>query len=580
MSSLPLGGSYLFSETKPEDVFTPEDFTDEHKMIGETTTRFVNNNILPVMEEIEEQKEGMLTKLLMDCAELGLLGIDVQEKYDGMDLGKVTSGIVAERMGRAGTFGMMAHGGTTGIGSMPIVYFGNEDQKSRYLPGIVSADIVGAYALTEPEAGSDAMSIKTRAVLSPDGKYYLLNGTKQFISNAIIAGIFIVFAKIDGDKFTTFIVDKDAEGLTLGPEEKKMGIKGSSTRTVIMENCKVPVENLLFEIGKGHVVAFNTLNLGRYKMAASSVGQAKFALELSATYGNERTQFRTPIGEFGLIKEKLAEMATKIYAAESSLYRLSGLLEDALSGMHGVEDGQAAARLIEEYALECAANKIFATEILAYCVDEGVQIFGGYGFSSEYTIERLYRDARVTRIFEGTNEINRSIIPANILRKKGLPLQEAFEKVGQMAKGGAVTRKNEVDLVQAAKDVFVYTLAEGMKKQDKALMKSQEFVGRFADMAILTLAMESALLRSQKTAKNQGADKAKTQENMARLFVYTTFDKVAGIAKDTLAAIFDGADLETRLEQLQSLAKYTPCNTVAVRREIAAVISAAGKYVV
>ena len=573
-----MGGSYLFTETNPNDIFTPEDFSDEHKMIADTTTRFVVNNVLPVIEEVDEQKEGLLLKLLKSCGELGLLGIDIQEKYEGMDLGKVTSGLVAERLGRAGTFGMMAHGGTTGIGSVPIVYFGTEEQKKKYLPGITTADIVGAYALTEPEAGSDAMSIKTKAVLSPDGKHYLLNGTKQFISNAIIAGIFIVFAKVDGDKFSTFIVEKGTEGLSLGPEEKKMGIKGSSTRTVIMENCKVPVENLLFEIGKGHVVAFNTLNLGRYKIAAGSLGQAKFALELSATYGNERTQFKTPIGQFGLIKEKLADMATKIYAAECSLYRLAGLLEGALSTMHGVEDGQAAAKLIEEYAIECAVNKIFATEILAFCVDEGVQIFGGYGFSSEYTIERLYRDARVTRLFEGTSEINRTIIPANILRKKGLPVQEAFEKVGQLVKSGPAARKDEKDLVQAAKDIFAFTLGEGMKKFDKALMKSQEFVGRFADMAILTFAMESSLLRAQKSAGSLGAEKAKIQANMAKLFIATTIGQVACIAKDTLAAIYEGAELETALTQLQSLANYTPCNTVALRRDIAAVVSDAGKY--
>lgn len=582
MSNIPKGGSYIFFATNPEDIFTPEDFTDEHKMIYRTTTGFVANNILPVIEEIDDKKEGLAQELLKSCGELGLLGIDIPEKYDGMEMDKITSAIVAECMGRAGSFGMMIHGGHTGIGSTPIVYFGNHDQKQKYLPGVVSGERTGAYALTEPEAGTDAMSIKTKAVMSSDGKYYILNGTKQFISNAAIADYHIVFAKVDGDKFTTFIIDADTEGLSTGPEEKKLGVRGSSTRTVILDNAKVPVENVLFKVGLGHVVAFNILNLGRYKIAAGSLGIAKFALELAATYANERKQFNTPIAEFGLIKEKIAEMAIKIYVAESMIYRTGGLIEDSLHDTD-LTDGQAAAKRIEEYSVECSMNKVFATETLAYCVDEGVQIFGGYGVSSEYTIERLYRDARVTRIFEGTNEINRSIIPTTLVRKatKGdLPIQEALEKLRQLLNTKAIVRKDEADLVQAAKEIFIFVLDAAEKKYGKALAKNQEIIGRLADLAIQVFAMESAWLRAQKAASKLGEDEAKIKLNMATVYINSTISELVNIARETLAAIAEGTELTDVLEQLRILSIFTPRNTVGLRREIAAAISDAGKYVV
>ena len=579
MSNLPKGGSYLFGVTNPEDIFTPEDFTDEHKMIYSTTTKFVTNDILPVMEEIEEKKEGLARQLLKACSELGLLGIDIPEKYEGLEMDKITSALVSESMGRAGTFGMMIHGGVTGIGSTPIVFFGNDDQKMRYLPGVAAADKVGAYALTEPEAGTDAMAIKSRAVLSEDGKYYTLNGTKQFITNVGIADYSIVFANVDGEKFTAFIIDEGTEGLSSGLEEKKMGIKGSSTRTIIMENVKVPVENVLFKVGLGHVVAFNILNLGRFKLAASAIGQAKFAMELSATYANERHQFKVPIASFGLIKEKLAEMATGIYVAESTLYRAGGLLDGSLHGAD-TSDGQVVAKNIEEYALECSMNKVFATEMLAYCVDEGVQIHGGYGYSSEYAIERLYRDARISRIFEGTNEINRSIIPTTLLRKADqLPLQETFEKLHQRIANKDVDLNSEAGLVQAAKDIFLFVLDAGMKKLGKGLMRNQEVIGKLADLAIQAYAMESAWLRAQKAAAKSGDDAAKTKINMATLYINANFNKLANIATEALADIVDPGDLVSTLEQLQVISKFTPKNTIGIRREIAATISAAGKYV-
>ena len=584
MSNLPKGGSFLLGKTDAQHVFTPEDFTEEHKMIFRTATGFVADNILTGIEELESQKEGMIRELLEAAGELGLLGADVPEEYDGMDMDKISSSIIAECMGRAGSFAM-TQGGQTGIGSLPIVFFGNPQQKKKYLPGIVSAEKIGAYALTEPGSGSDALSAKTKAVLSADGTYYTLNGTKQFITNAGMADVFIVYAKVDGDKFTAFIVDGDSKGLSTGPEEKKMGIKGSSTRTLILEDVQVPSENLLYEIGKGHVVAFNILNMGRYKLAANSVGNAKYALELSATYANDRKQFNTPIANFGLIKEKLAEMAIKTYVAESMVYRTGGLLENMMGSLDtsGADGGQVAAKGIEEYALECSINKVFATEMLAYAVDEGVQIHGGYGFISEYPIERLYRDARIYRIFEGTNEINRNLIPVTLLRRaaKGdLALREEIEKLQAKLKVGIPAREGEAGLVQAAKDIFLLAVSAGLQKYGEGLQKHQEVLGRLADLATEAFAMESAWLRAEKAVANEGEAKAKLKVSMAKAYVNSNISRLELIAKETLAALAEGEELKILLDNLQKLSQYIPKNTIALRQEIAAAISAAGKYVV
>lgn len=584
MSNLPKGGSFLFGQTDPQDIFTPEDFTLEHKMIYRMTTGFVTDSVLAQMDELEAKKEGLIRELLEAAGELGLNGADISEEYGGMELDKISTTIIAECMGRSGSFAM-TQGGQTGIGSMPIVMFGTQEQKKKYLPGIVTGAKVGAYALTEPGAGSDALSAKTRADLSPDGKYYILNGTKQFITNSAMADIFIVYAKIDGDKFTAFIVDGDSEGLSTGAEEHKMGIKGSSTRSVIFDDVKVPVENLLFEIGRGHVVAFNILNLGRYKLAANSLGNAKFALELSASYANERKQFGTPIANFGLIKEKLAEMAIKIYVMESMVYRTGGLLEDMMNSLDtsGADGGQVAAKGIEEYALECSMNKVFATEALGYVVDEGVQIHGGYGFSSEYTIERLYRDARIYRIFEGTNEINRVLIPTTLLRRaaKGdLPLEETIAKLKGEIAGGSLVREGEAGLVQAAKDIFLLTMGAGLAKYGKDLPKHQEISGRLADLAIRTFAIESAWIRAQKAVDNEDGAKAKLKQSMAMAYINSTVGLLEYSAKETLTALAEGEELISLLENLQRLTQYTIRNTVALRQEIAAAISEDGKYVV
>ncbi|WP_206809014.1 acyl-CoA dehydrogenase family protein [Paradesulfitobacterium ferrireducens] len=584
MPDLPKGGSFLLERTDPQSIFTPEDFTEEHKMLARTVKGFVDDHILANIEELEAQKEGLIRELLMSAGELGLLGAEIPEAYDGFELDKISATLIAEGMGRAGSFAM-TQGGQTGIGSLPIVFFGNEAQKQKYLPGIVTGEKIGAYALTEPGAGSDALAAKTKAVLSADGKYYILNGAKQFITNAGMADVFIVYAKIDGEKFSAFIVDGDSEGLSTGAEEKKMGIKGSSTRTLILEDVKVPVENLLFEIGRGHVVAFNILNMGRYKLAANSVGNAKFALEMAATYANERKQFNVPIAQFGLVKEKLAEMAVKIYAAESIVYRTGGLLDQMMGSLDtsGPDAGQIAAKGIEEYAVECSMNKVFATEVLGYVVDEGVQIHGGYGFISEYPIERLYRDARIYRIFEGTNEINRSLIPTTLVRRdtKGeLTLREGISALDVRLAGDFPVRVKAEELVQAAKDIFLFTLGRGLDKYGEGLSKQQEILGRLADIAIGAFAMESAWLRAEKAAAKDGEAGAKLKTMMAKTYIYANISRLKTAAQEVLAALAEGQELEGLLAKLDKLTRYTPVNTVALRQEIAAAVSDAGKYVV
>ncbi|MBC7075143.1 MAG: acyl-CoA dehydrogenase family protein [Syntrophomonadaceae bacterium] len=584
MSNLIKGGNFLCEQITPQAIYTPEDFTDEHKMIYRTALGFVNDRVLSQMDDLEAKKEGLNKALLLEAGELGLLGTDVPEEYGGYEMDKISTCIIAECMGRAGGFAM-THGGQTGIGQLPIVYFGTHEQKMKYLPGIVTGEIGTAYALTEPGAGSDALSAKAWATLSPDGKYYVLNGTKQFITNSAFADIFIVFAKVDREKFTGFIVDADSEGLSTGPEEHKMGIKGSSTRTLILENVKVPVENVLFEIGKGHVIAFNILNMGRYKLAGNAVGNCKQAIELAAQFAVDRVQFGKSIAEFGLIKEKLGEMATRTYVAESMLYRTGGLLDEMMHSldMSGPDGGQVAAKGIEEYALECSINKVFATEVQGYVMDEGVQIHGGYGVTSEYPIERLYRDCRVYRIFEGTNEINRTVITSTLVRRGlsgQIPLKEAISEVNEKLAGEVVTRNGEAELVQAGKEILLYTLGAVLGKYGKDILKYQEIVGKIADMCMRVFGMESAWLRAQKAAANYGEEAAKIKMNMAKVFINTAIGTMVNLAKEVMAAIAEGDELKKHLANIQKLSSYIPADTIAIRQEIASAVTSQVKYVV
>ncbi len=582
MTQLAKGGSYLFGVTTPQDTFTPEDFEDEHRMLADTVSSFLAEKVFPRMEEIDAKKEGLMRELLVEAGELGLLGADIPEQYDGTETDEICTTIIAEKVGATGSFAI-AHGGHTGIGNLPIVYFGNEQQKAAYLPFIVTAEKVSAYALTEPGSGSDALSAKTKAVLSPDGKHYVLNGGKTFISNAGMADIFIVYAKVDGDKFSAFIVDGHAEGLTTGAEEHKMGLKGSSTRSVYFDNVKVPVENLLYEVGKGHVVAFNILNIGRHKIAANAVGAAKLALDESARYANERKQFKVPIAQFGLIKEKLAEMAIRIYAAESAVYRTGGLLNDMMHSLDrsGPDGGRVTAKGIEEYALECSVEKVFASEVEAFVVDEGVQIHGGYGYIADYPIERLYRDARVRRIFEGTNEINRNLIPTTLLRraaKGAIPLLEAVKGLKAQIPIGFPLRQDPDALVQAAKDIFLFVWGAAHDTYGDDLLKQQEILGRLADIAIYAYAMESAWLRAQK-AQAKAYRGAKHMTNMATAFIYTTVEKLFLAAREVPARLTTGSELVKMQTDMAKLLQFTPIDIIGLRREIAGEISSAGKYV-
>jgi alkylation response protein AidB-like acyl-CoA dehydrogenase len=583
------GGAYLLEQRDPETVFTPEDFTEEHKMIAKTTEDFVKDKVWPVLPEIENHQFEHTVRLLKEAGDLGLLGADVPEKYEGLGLDKVSSSLITEKISLARSFGL-SHGAHVGIGSLPIVFFGNDEQKKKYLPDLASGRKIAAYALTEPSSGSDALGAKTTAKLSDDGKYYILNGEKQWITNSGFADVFIVYAKVDGDKFTAFIVERDFPGVSVGPEEKKMGIKGSSTRTLILEDAKVPVENLLGELGKGHKIAFNILNIGRYKLAIGTVGSSKRAIEISAKYANERKQFKVPISKFGLIREKLANMATKVYAAESLAYRIAGMFDANLEGVENAE-GSVVANAIGDLAIECSVSKVFGSEVLDYVVDEGVQIHGGYGFMNEYEIENMYRDSRINRIFEGTNEINRLIIPATLMRKalKGeLPFLQAAQDLQEelltmmpyFPDEDAPVLEAEEHYVENAKKIFLMVAGLATQKYGEKMQKEQELLRDLADIAIETFAMESALLRTKKAILKNGEENEQAKIDYTVAFIYESMQKVDALARHALAAIEEGDVLRTQLSVLKKLTRIQPVNEVELKRRIAARIIDAEKYVV
>jgi alkylation response protein AidB-like acyl-CoA dehydrogenase len=581
MSPLVKGGGYLFETIDSTSIFTPEDFDDEHRMVAESLSSFLAEKVFANMDAIEAKQEGLMKELLVEAGEYGFLGMDIEEKYGGTETDEICSTIIAEKLGPTGAFAV-GHGGHTGIGNLPIVYFGNEEQKAAYLPVIATAEKISCYALTEPGSGSDALSAKTRAVLADDKSHYIINGSKTFITNAGIADILIVYAKVDGEKFTAFIVDGDSEGLSIGAEEVKMGLKGSSTCSVFFDNVKVPAENLLFEIGKGHVVAFNILNIGRHKIAANSVGAAKYALDQTVAYANERKQFNMPIGKFGLIKEKLAEMAIRIYAAESTVYRTAGILNEMMESLPGDHSGQVLANGIAEYALECSLEKVFASEVEGYVVDEAVQIHGGYGYIAEYPVERLYRDARIRRIFEGTNEINRTIIPTTLIKRAGsgaLPLIEESAGLIEKLKAQEVwpARETPDDIVQACKDVFLFCIGHGHEKLADKLLKNQEILGHLADIAIFAYAMESSLLRARKAEANNGRNR-ELKNQLATAFIHSSMTRVVQTAVEIIANLASGSTLRQLRNDLIRLTNFEPFDIITVRATIADTISAAGKY--
>jgi alkylation response protein AidB-like acyl-CoA dehydrogenase len=581
------GGSFLIEDAENISIFTPEDFTEEQRMIAKTAEDYVAGEVVPVIEDLEAQKEGLMKKLIQGAGELGLLAADIPEEYEGMGLDKISSILITEKVAGGASYAV-GHSAHTGIGTLPIVFFGNEEQKKKYLPGLASGELIAAYALTEPSAGSDALAAKTKAVLNEDGTKYILNGEKIFITNAGFADVFVTYAKIDGEHFTAFIVDADSPGLSTGAEEKKLGIKGSSTRSVIFEDCEVPVENVLGEIGKGHLVAFNILNIGRYKLAAAAVGAGKIGLETSVKYAKERKQFNQSIAEFGLIKQKIGEMATRLYAAESVVYRTGGLIDDILSRLDPTAEdaGRSAANAIAEYAMECSINKIYGSEVVDYIVDEAVQIHGGYGFTQEYPVERYYRDSRINRIFEGTNEINRLLIPQTLLRKamKGeLPLLAAAQKLmgellGMMPTQPEGTLGVEFAKLANMKKMFLMTAGTAVQKMGMALKDQQEILANVADMIIEIFALESALIRTKQAIAATGEEANQMKINMTKLYAHNAIQKCELIAKNTLAAVDSGDALKTQLSALKKMVRFELENTVALRRAIADVIIEEEKY--
>jgi alkylation response protein AidB-like acyl-CoA dehydrogenase len=590
MTELVKGGSFIISQVEPEQVFTPEDFNDFHRMVNDTIASFVKEKVMPAREGIESMEEGVSVGLLRQLGELGMLGSDIPEKYGGAEADKITTLIITEQMSRGGSLSV-AFGAHTGIGTLPILFFGNEEQKQKYLPDLATGKKIAAYALTEADAGSDAMNAKTKAVLTEDGKHYVLNGSKQFITNAAWAEVIITYAKVDGKDFTAFIVDRDTPGVSIGAEEHKMGIKGSSTCSVIFEDAKVPVENVLGTVGKGHQVAFNILNIGRFKLGVGCVGASKYALELSSQYAQERAQFNLPIAKFGLIKSKIADMNIRTYVTESICYRTGGLIDSLVHNldMDSEDAGQKVAEGIQEYATECSVAKIYGSETLDFVVDEAVQIHGGYGYSMEYAVEQAYRDSRINRIFEGTNEINRLIIPATLLRKaqKGeIPLIEAAMKLQEellmpsMPEESDELLANETQAIENFKKIFLLVSGSAAQKYGDKLIKEQEILGRMADMVDEIFGAESALLRAKKIHAKKGEAAAALAVKMVTCYVCDTVPKMDAWAKEVIAAMEEGDTKRTLFSVLRKLTRFEQQNVFAMKREIADAVYKTNKYTV
>ena len=584
------GGTWLLEDRGIDDVFTPEDFTEEHRQIVQTTEEFALNEIVPNTDKIEHKEWPVTRELLRKASEIGIANVDVPEQYGGADMDKVSSAIIADHIAKSGSFSV-TFGAHAGIGTLPIVYFGTEAQKKKYLPKLATAEWVGAYALSESTSGSDALNARTKATLTPDGKYYLLNGEKMWISNASFADLFIVFAKVDGEKFTAFIVEKTFSGFAVGAEEKKMGIRGSSTCPLILTDCKVPVENLLGEIGKGHVIAFNILNIGRFKLGAGCIGGTRTALQNAIAYAKQRKAFGKSIAEFGLMKEKIADIAVRVYTGEALVYRTVGMIDTALAAIDKTSPDAAREirKGIEEYAVECSIVKVWGSEALDYAVDEAVQIYGGYGFVEEYPAERAYRDSRVNRIFEGTNEINRMIITGWLLKQAvsgKLPLMPAIKKLMDEVLAGPSLAEpfdgplaSERTIVANAKKVALFAAGAASQKYMMALADQQEILGALADILIEVYAMESALFRTQKLVAQNGEAHAQLAIAMTQVYVMEAMEKIEAAARKVIAAVADGDMLRTQLAILRRLLKYEPVNTIALRQKIADRVLEAGKYV-
>ena len=584
------GGSFLLEDRTPEQVFTPEDFTEEQRQIAETASRFAREQLLPAAPRIEAKEDGLMRSLLRQAAELGFTAVDIPEQYDGLGLDKTTSALVADRLSTLASFST-SFGAHTGIGTLPIVWYGTEDQKRRYLPKLASAEWIGAYALSESTSGSDAMNIRTRATLSADGSQYILNGEKMWITNAGFADLFTVFAKINGEKFSAFLVERETPGLSVGKEEHKLGIRGSSTCPLVLSDCHIPVSNLLGEAGKGHHIAFNILNVGRFKLGVACIGGARLAIEHSIRYAQERVAFGKPIAQFGLIQRKIAAGVVHLFAAESMAYRTIGMMDAAL----GALDGEAAAspreiqKRIEEYAVECSILKVFGSEMLGSIADELVQIMGGYGYVEDYPAERLYRDARINRIFEGTNEINRMIITGWLMKRAlsgQLPLLAAIRKLMDelmqppnfdSGDGEETPLARETGILGSLRRITLVAAGAASERFMTALADQQEVMADLADCITSVFALESVLLRARKLAGDHSSNAA-LAENICAVFADGSLASVEQAARRVLAASSEGDALNMRLAVLRRFSKSVPVDGIAVSRRIAQISIDAGKY--
>ncbi len=604
------GGSFLLTNAAPDDVFTPEDLTDEQREIARTTAEFAEKSILPRVPEIEAKQFQVTRDLLLEAGRLGLLAVDIPEQYGGLALDKVTSALIADRIAVCASFSVSisAH---TGIGTLPVIWYGTPEQKEKYLPKLATGEWVAAYALSEASSGSDAMNIRAQARLSPDGSQYILNGEKMWITNAGFADLFIVFAKIAGDngqppQFSAFLIERGTPGLTLGAEEHKLGIRGSSTCPLVLSDCTIPAGNLLGEAGKGHHIAFNILNVGRYKLGAAALGGARTTLRTAVRYAKQRIAFSKPISSFGLVQEKLADMAAGIYAGEALVYRVVGAIDAALSTLEADAPAAEVQKRIEEYAVECSIVKVWCSEMLERAVDRSVQIHGGYGYVEEYPAERAYRDARINRIFEGTNEINRLIITGFLLKRAmqgRLPLLPAIGRIMDEVMAGPSSTSapraeisgplaSERALLASAKKIGLFCAGAASQKYPTNLQDQQEVMGALADILIEILVMESALLRAEKAARRSGAppvpaDESRTswvqqhggmQTALARLAAARSFEIVRQFAERILGAIAEGDMLRTQMAIYRRLSKHDPVNTVALGRSVAEAVIATERY--
>ncbi len=582
------GGSFLLESPAPQDIFTPADLSDDQKLIGQTAEEFVVKEVLPVAKELEAKKPGLMAELTRKAAELGLMSGGTPEEYGGAGLDKVAAIMLTEKISIYGSFAT-THGAHAGIGTLPLVYFGTEEQKKKYLPKLASGEFIGAYCLSEPQAGSDAQNLLTRAELNKEGTHYILNGQKMWITNGGFADLYIVFAKVDGEKLTAFIVERTFPGCKPGNEEHKMGIQGSSTTPIFLENCRVPKENVLHEIGRGHIVAFNVLNAGRFTLGASCVGGSKHVLMTAAKYARERKAFGKQIGDFGLIKEKLAEMAIRTFAVESMIYRSAGYMEAAMNAAAGSGNKtQNTMKVLEEYAIESSIAKVYGSEMLDFVVDEAVQIFGGYGFHEDYPVCRAYRDSRINRIFEGTNEINRMLIIQMLMKRAmggQLALIPAATKLADEILAGPSFEETpegvlaeEARTLANAKKIFLQSAGGALQKYREKLADEQELVAALANIVMEIYAMESCLLRAQKAAATKGEAAAARMIDAARVFIADAGERVDHEAKRAIAAVHEGDMLTTQMAVLKRFGKRVVVDTIGIRRRVAAAVQSQDRY--